>query len=168
MASQTSETNKVKPANETKPPKAVMKGMNVVMKGLLRSPLHGRISNMLMLLTFTGSKSGKQFTTPVGYQREGDTITIITDSPWWKNLEGGAPVKMLVRGEELRGSARPITDKDNVLQATREFLQKNGVQNARQIGLNLDKSRMPTDDELRVILRDRVIVKIDVKGGPAQ
>lgn len=41
--------------------------MNCVPQLLLRSPLHGLMSNRYLLITFTGRKSGKRYTTPVAY-----------------------------------------------------------------------------------------------------
>ena len=38
---------------------------------LLRSPLHGPIGKRLLLLEYTGRKSGKGFRLPVAYVREG-------------------------------------------------------------------------------------------------
>jgi hypothetical protein len=38
-----------------------------VMKALLRSPLHRLLDGTLVLLTYTGRKTGKQYTIPIGY-----------------------------------------------------------------------------------------------------
>jgi len=50
-------------------PGFTLKIMNPLMKALLYSPLHGEVSKSLMLLSFTGRKSGMKFTPPVGYLR---------------------------------------------------------------------------------------------------
>ncbi len=65
--------------------------MNKFPAMLLRSPLHGFISGSVLLIAFTGRKSGKRYTTPMTHRRDGDTFLMTTDSPWWKNLRGGAP-----------------------------------------------------------------------------
>ena len=36
---------------------------------LLRSPFHGMLSNGMMLITVSGRKTGKKYTTPVDYTR---------------------------------------------------------------------------------------------------
>src|SRR5262249_17743027 len=41
--------------------------INPVIRALLRSPVHGLMSKSLMLITFTGRKSGRRYTTPVRY-----------------------------------------------------------------------------------------------------
>ncbi len=37
---------------------------NPIMMWLLRSPLHGMLSSSTMIITYTGRKSGKMFSTP--------------------------------------------------------------------------------------------------------
>ena len=41
--------------------------VNNAMKFVLRSPVHGMVSKFTLLITFTGCKSGKTYTTPVSY-----------------------------------------------------------------------------------------------------
>ena len=49
--------------------------VNKTMKLILRSPMHGVVSKSMLLISFTGRKSGKTYTTPVGLlagRRPGD------------------------------------------------------------------------------------------------
>ena len=50
--------------------------VNQAMKLVLRSPVHGMVSNSIMLITFTGRKSGKAYTTPVSFTQLDDQVTI--------------------------------------------------------------------------------------------
>jgi deazaflavin-dependent oxidoreductase (nitroreductase family) len=67
---------------------------------VLRSSLHGFMGRSTLLLTYTGRKSGKAYTLPVNYLRDGDTLLVVSSCEhiWWKNLRGGAPVAVRVRG----------------------------------------------------------------------
>jgi len=78
---------------------------NPFVVALLRSPLHGFMSGSTMLLTCAGRKSGKAYTTPVNYLRDGNTLLVVSSREhiWWKNLRGGAPVTARVRGQDMRG-----------------------------------------------------------------
>jgi hypothetical protein len=84
---------------------------NQVVKAMLGSPLHPLAgSAALALITVTGRKSGREFTFPVGYRQQGNTVKIVVGWPerkvWWRNLRGeGAPVRMRIRGEERTGHA---------------------------------------------------------------
>lgn len=83
---------------------------NRLVKLILSSPLHRPLSKGLLLITFTGRQSGKTYTTPVSYFRDGDAIILFTnrDRKWWRNLRGGAPVTLRVQGETLQGIATPV------------------------------------------------------------
>ena len=76
---------------------------NPTMKLLLRSPLHRMASGSTMLITVTGRKTGARYTTPVNYVRDGSTLTVFSwrQRTWWRNLRGGAPVALRLRGPSL-------------------------------------------------------------------
>ena len=80
---------------------------NPLMKRLLRSPVHFLVSRYYMLITVTGRKSGKIYTTPVQYKQVGNDIFVITnrDYQWWKNLRGGVEVTVHIRGVDVVGEA---------------------------------------------------------------
>jgi deazaflavin-dependent oxidoreductase (nitroreductase family) len=85
----------------------MMKLLNPFMKWLLMSPFHRFVSGSYMLITVTGRKSGKIYTTPVQYGQQGETLFVVTGAAykWWKNLENGADVKLHLRGKDLIGHA---------------------------------------------------------------
>src|SRR5437868_7291582 len=92
------------------PPKAVMQIANIFVGLLLRSPMHRPMSTNLLLLTYTGRKSGRYYHLPCGYRRERSTVTLVAGNPWWRNLRGGAPVVLRIAGEDLSGIAAPVED----------------------------------------------------------
>src|SRR5215213_1728507 len=77
---------------------------NPLVNALLRSSLHGFMGRSTLLFTYTGRKSGKAYTTPVNYLRDGDTLLVVSSCEhiWWKNLRAGAPVAVRVRGYNER------------------------------------------------------------------
>ena len=101
-----------RPVSTVEPPlpEAAYRLVNPFFEALLRSPLHFLVSNRLLLITFTGRRSGEEFTTPVAYDRDGETlaITSTTDSDWWRNLRGGQPVTVHLRSERSRNSPRTL------------------------------------------------------------
>jgi hypothetical protein len=74
---------------------------------ILRSPMHAMFSSRLALITVTGRRSGTEHTLPIMYERDGQTVKIPVMWPerklWWRNLRGGAPVHLRLRGQELAG-----------------------------------------------------------------
>jgi deazaflavin-dependent oxidoreductase (nitroreductase family) len=81
---------------------------NPIVKFILKSPLHGLLSDNTLLLTFTGRKSGKAYSTPISYAYDGEMVTLITNRKhgWWKNLEHESPVTMQLRGQAKQGRAQ--------------------------------------------------------------
>jgi len=81
--------------------------VNPVVKWLLVSPAHGLVSPWLCLLTVTGRKTGRAYTFPVGYRRDGDTVQVSIALPdrkrWWRNLIDEAPVQLVLGGERATG-----------------------------------------------------------------
>jgi hypothetical protein len=89
--------------------------LNLFMRPLLRSPLHGLVSHRVMLISFTGRKSGKRYTTPISYMREGDAVACITMSQWWKNIPTGSTVTLRLQGRDYSGTTEIIRDNPQAL-----------------------------------------------------
>jgi deazaflavin-dependent oxidoreductase (nitroreductase family) len=79
---------------------------------LLRSPLHRFLDKNTLVITVSGRRSGKLYTFPVSYIRDGETLLVISqkDRTWWKNLQGGARVSVFVQGHMLQARAETFTD----------------------------------------------------------
>ncbi len=75
--------------------------INRAFVGLMNVPGVGAIVRRgLVVIRYTGRRSGKTFQTPVGYRRSGDTVTINIVGPdsknWWRNFLGeGGPITLL-------------------------------------------------------------------------
>ena len=94
-----------------RPPRPIRSLVNPLMTAILRSRWHRLRSDRLLLLTFTGYKSGKEFTTPIHYVQEGETLRIVVVYPWWKNLVGGTTVHVLLRGHTHTGTAEVFPER---------------------------------------------------------
>jgi deazaflavin-dependent oxidoreductase (nitroreductase family) len=136
--------------------------LNPIMTALLKSPLHKFVSQEQMLITFTGRKSGKRYTTPVGYIIEGDTVLCFTDARWWKNLRGGAPVTLHIRGQERQGQAEAIADDaPRIAEGIRKFLAR-VPSYARFYQLTLDQNGEPHAQELLRVAAQVVMIEIQL------
>lgn len=84
---------------------------NLLMKPLLASPLHFFASQYILLITVTGRKSGKFYTTPVEYREVEDTLMVFTqqERKWWRNLSGGAAVQVRIKGKLTQAYAESFT-----------------------------------------------------------
>ena len=69
----------------------VVRYFNPFMRLVLGSRAHRMMSGQLMLLSFTGRRTGRSYTTPVSYVREGTDLLVPGGGSWWKNLTSGTP-----------------------------------------------------------------------------
>lgn len=92
---------------------------NPILATLLRSPLHAMADRSMMLISVTGRRTGKVYTTPVNYLRDGDTLMVIStrERSWWRNLRGGAEVRVYLQGQARRGQATLAEDDVSVADA---------------------------------------------------
>ena len=134
---------------------------NPMVKAILRSPLHGLFSKSTMLLTYTGRKSGKIFTTPVGYVQEGDTLRMISSRGhvWWRNLVGGAAVNMRLRGQDKSGWGEAIEGPEEVTSNLKSLLQKT-PKYARYLKVRLSSDNQPDEKDLALAVQNWVVVKV--------
>jgi deazaflavin-dependent oxidoreductase (nitroreductase family) len=129
------------------------------MKFVLGSAVHGMVSKTVLLITFTGRKSGKTYTTPVSYSQYGDLVYIFSHANWWKNLRGGAPVTLRIQGRELRGLAEPVAeDKPAIAEALYAHLQK-VPSDARWYGVSFDDHRNPRTEDVKKAVQTVVMIR---------
>lgn len=132
-----------------KPPEAVMRLVNKVPAAILRSPLHRPLSKRLLLLGFTGRRSGKRITIPVGYfQTDDRTLLLATERPWRKNLAGGAPVEVRLRGRTLTGTS-DVIDEPDAFAAALEAMLAIDAGYGRFFGVSLAADRRPEPEQVR-------------------
>jgi deazaflavin-dependent oxidoreductase (nitroreductase family) len=130
------------------------------MAWVLRSPFHGMLSNGMMLITVTGRKTGKTYTTPVGYYEEGGYLWVITsiDRSWWRNLQGGAKVKLLLKRRPVNGFADTELNEKAVEMRMYEYV-KHVPQAAKPMKIRVENGVANTEDIGRTA-RDRLFVRI--------
>lgn len=130
------------------------------MKLVLSSPVHGVVSKNILLITFTGRKSGKTYTTPVGYSQNNDQVYVFTHAAWWKNLRTGAPVTLRLRGREYQGLAEPVAeDKQAVAAGLMAHLLK-APGDARYYDVTFDDHGNPRSEEVEKAAQTVVMICI--------
>lgn len=92
-------------------PQRLVSRVNGCVGALRVSPRWGHlVSRHITVVTYTGRRSGRTFSTPVGYRRTTDTITIGVRLPdaksWWRNFTGeGGPLSLNLDGADHSGHA---------------------------------------------------------------
>jgi deazaflavin-dependent oxidoreductase (nitroreductase family) len=137
---------------------------NPIIQWLLRSPLHSFVSKNMMLITYTGRKSGKKYTTPVNYLRmiQGEDQFLATISfrkrVWWRNLRGGSLVTVRIRGKDYPATAEIVEDDLNVAKNLSAYIHLYpGL--AKYLKVRLEANEQPNDEDVTIAARTRVFIK---------
>jgi hypothetical protein len=140
---------------------------NSIMESLLKSPMHGVVSKNMMLISYTGRKSGQEFTTPVNYWQVSDRDTgllLTTSKPdrvWWRNLRGGWPVVLQLCGKRINALGTLVEDvneKERLFGVL--FTQNPGIAGYFQVALDGNNQPVAEDIErtaLQTILTSCVL-----------
>ena len=133
---------------------------NDFMAWVLRSPFHGMLSKGMMLLTIAGRKTSKKFTFPVGYYEASGYLWVITsrDRSWWRNLQSGQPVELLLKHKSVSGIAETEQAEQAVQARMSEYLQ-HVPQAAKPLGIKIENGKPNVDDIARTA-KERLFVKI--------
>src|SRR6266498_1607136 len=108
----------------------VMGILNVPMRVLLRLPFPTPLSRRLMLVSFTGRKSGKAYRQPVSYVQQGDTLLTPGGGRWKSNLRDGQPVRIRLRGRDVLARPELIKDPDEIERLLAVMAARNSRVNA--------------------------------------
>ncbi|MGC4933757.1 nitroreductase/quinone reductase family protein [Gordonia sp. DT30] len=89
---------------------------NRVVRTLLATPGISRgIGSRLVTLYVTGRKSGRHYTIPVAYQRQGDRLLLGTPFGWGKNLRTGEPIEIRLKGKRRTADVEVFTEEPEVV-----------------------------------------------------
>ena len=83
----------------------IMRVVNVPMRAVLSLPFPTPLSRNLMLIAYTGRKSGKAYRQPVSYVPDGEVLLTPGGGRWTLNLTDERPVRIRLRGHEV--ASRP-------------------------------------------------------------
>ena len=140
--------------------KSMPPAINNTLKFILRSPLHGMLSKNFLLITFTGRKSGKTFTTPVSYSQEGDHLYIFTHATWWKNLHPDTPITLRLHGKDVQGLPEPVAEDKKAVAAGLMAHLRRLPHDASFYGVTLDKNKNPRPDEVEAGAQTTVMIHV--------
>ena len=136
--------------------------VNSAMKFMLRSPVHGMVSKTVLLISFTGRKSGKTYTTPVSYSQHGDQVFIFTHANWWKNLRRSPEVLLRIRGRELQGLAETVAGDKQAIAAGLSAHLRAVPSDARYYGVTFDEHGNPRAEEVERAVQSVVLVRVEL------
>jgi len=138
--------------------------LNPLVVTLLRSPLHRVLGGGLMLVTVTGRRSGRRYTIPVGYQRDGDVLHVLVSKArrkqWWRNFREPAALEVELRGERFAAIGHVVDPRSERFVAVVEQTLRRLPMLARQLGVTWDPRAGLDAAQRETLARDSALVAI--------
>jgi deazaflavin-dependent oxidoreductase (nitroreductase family) len=92
----------------------VMRAVNIPMRLILGLPFPTPLGGRLMLVYFTGRKTGRRYRQPLSYVRQGTTLLTPGGGNWKRNLQSGEPVRIRLRGHDRSATPEIVTDPETI------------------------------------------------------
>jgi hypothetical protein len=136
------------PITVSHPPEAMLRIVNPLMKFVLRTPFAGPARDQLMVVKFTGRKSGRPYSIVVSAHVIDNVLYAMTPAPWKNNFRDGATAQVLHDGKTATMHGELIADKALIADLCSRCAQSYGVKRAeRTMGLGFRDHQMPTRDQ---------------------
>jgi len=130
------------------PPSALLHLINPALGFLLGTPLAGPMRKQLMVLKFTGRKSGRQFSIPLSAHVIDGDLYALTGAVWKANFRAGGDAQVVYDGKTSAMRGELITDRAALPDLYLRCAQSYDVKRAqRMMGLKFRDNRIPTRDE---------------------
>jgi len=96
---------------------------NPVLRPLLRTPAGRWLGRSLLLMRYSGRRTGRPHEVVVQYARSGQTVWVLVgkaeDKTWWHNLQAPADVDLWLAGERHRARAVAVVGAEEPAEARR-------------------------------------------------
>lgn len=142
--------------------------LNPILVAILRSRLHFLLSPGLMLVTVTGRRTGRRYTIPVGYQRDGERIAVMVSKArrkqWWRNYREPRAVELRLRGRARSGRAQVVAPGSEEFRREVERTLRRMPWLGRQFGIEYDRRRGLDEDQVKELGIQNALVRITLDG----
>lgn len=116
---------------------------------ILRSLLHRVLSKHLMVLDYTGARTGKHYSFPIGYFTWDDNeVLAFSSRNWPKALRTADGIRLLVKGVSHEATADVECGHDDKAKLLADFARAKGPRTAKRLMLGLPGDRAPSAEGL--------------------
>jgi hypothetical protein len=147
------------PVSDKRPPPRLVRAANSALRPLMKSPLGRLVRGKLVLLRFSGRKSGREYEIVVGWHDAGGTRAVFTPAGWRVNFRGGAPVAVVHEGRTLTGTGTLVEDPEEVARRLQEAIDAGST--PKLLGITVPDGHSVTPEDVRAT--GRAMVRLDVE-----
>ena len=130
--------------------RSVQRLVNRLVRGLLRIPLLSSVvGSRLVTIYVVGRKTGRHYSVPVAYTRQGEVLLVGSPFGWVRNLRTGEPVDVRLKGKLTAADVEVVADEAGVVAAYATMARDNhNFAKFNRIGL--DAAGNPDPEDLRL------------------
>lgn len=142
------------------PNETLLHAINPALRFLLGTPLAGSMRKQMMVVSFKGRKTGRQYSIPLSAHVVDDQLYALTSAPWKNNFRDGADAEVLHNGKRTRMRGELVTDPAVVGNLSHRLAESYGPKRAQfMMGLGFrDKQRIPTVEEFtEAAVREHIV-----------
>lgn len=122
--------------------------VNRMIRGVLRTPLLCRAAGKRLITVYVvGRKSGRRYTIPVAYTRQGETLLVGTPFGWVRNLRTGERVDIRLAGKRRSAEVQVVKDEAGVVELY-GVLSRDNHQFAKLNKVTIDDAGEPSQADL--------------------
>lgn len=132
-----------------------------IMTFLLRRGWMGPASDIIMVITTTGRKTGKKYSIPIGYMRDNGNIFALTGenvSNWFRNVLANGEATLEIKKEKIDVRGELVID-----EAERQRIFNIYKQNEKYFKSNFRIDLDSTEAELQAALAQRMFIRFRKK-----
>jgi hypothetical protein len=140
--------------------------INPLVAALLRSRLHFIASKGLMLLSWQGRRSGREFCIPVGYQRDRNAVIVLISKPdeksWWKNFRNPWAAELLIRGRLQSATGTQLVPGSPEFFERVETTLRQLPWMGKQLGIRYRRGQNLDDDQRTILMQKCGVVRFEL------
>jgi hypothetical protein len=129
-----------------KPPKWAVRLSSPLMRSL--AARSKTMSKFMVVLHFTGRRTGKEYQVPIGYRTEAGRLMTLSNDLWRLNFEGGRDLEVTYLRKRQPARATLETDAEALADFYVDQLEEMGAKKvAADLGMRINLDRVPTREE---------------------
>ncbi|MFC7491588.1 MULTISPECIES: nitroreductase/quinone reductase family protein [unclassified Knoellia] len=114
----------------------------------------GAAGDQLVILHFTGRRSGRRYDVPTGYRAIDGSLSVFTSSGWRHNFKMSQVIEVTTHGQRRQMRAELVEDPDTVADTYWRLIDKHGVKWAdRHLGIRINTRHAPSRAELKEMVQ---------------
>ena len=135
-----------------------MRVANSALRPVMKSRLGRLVRGQLVIVSFSGRKSGREYEIVVGWHDAGGTRAVFTPARWRVNFRGGTPVTVVHEGRKLTGTGTLVEDPEEVARGLQQAIDSGSKPSL--LGITVPDGHKVTPEDVRATRRAMIRLEV--------